>query len=42
MFFDWCENINTPILTAENARINVAIADAAYRSLESGIPEAIS
>jgi predicted dehydrogenase len=38
-FFDWVEHDTAPLFTGETGRANVAVADAAYRSLESGVWE---
>ena len=38
-FFDWVEKDTPPLFTGETGRANVAVADAAYRSLASGVWE---
>lgn len=40
-FFDWVENDTPPLFTGETGRANVAVADAAYRSLVSGVWEEV-
>lgn len=40
-FFDWIEKDTPPLFTGETGRANVAVADAAYRSLASGRPESL-
>jgi predicted dehydrogenase len=41
-FFDWVEHDATPLFTGETGRANVAVADAAYRSLRTGKPEPVA
>lgn len=41
-FFDWVEHDTPPLFTGETGRANVAVADAAYRSLKTGNWEAIA
>lgn len=40
-FFDWIERDEPPLFTGETGRANVAIAEAAYRSIRSGQVEAV-
>ncbi|HZP83713.1 MAG TPA: Gfo/Idh/MocA family oxidoreductase, partial [Chthonomonadaceae bacterium] len=40
-FFDWCQDDTPPLFTGETGRANVAVAEAAYRSLASGKPEPV-
>jgi predicted dehydrogenase len=40
-FFDWIEHDAPPLFTGETGRVNVAMAEAAYRSIESGRPEPV-
>ena len=40
-FFDWVRNDTPPLFTGETGRANVAVAEAAYRSLVSGKPEPV-
>src|SRR5262245_29688416 len=40
-FFDWAEHDIPPLFTGETGRANVAVAEAAYRSLNSGQPEKV-
>lgn len=40
-FFDWVEYDTPPLFTGETGRANVAVAEAAYRSLRSGQPERV-
>lgn len=40
-FFDWIRDDTTPFFTGETGRANVAVAEAAYRSLQTGIPEPV-
>ncbi len=40
-FLDWVEHDSTPLFTGETGRVNVAIAEAAYRSIASGRVEAV-
>ncbi len=40
-FLDWVEQDTPPLFTGETGRVNVAMAEAAYRSILSGQPEAI-
>lgn len=40
-FFDWVQHDTPPLFTGETGRANVAVAEAAYRSLESGKPEIV-
>ena len=40
-FFDWVQHDKPPLFTGETGRANVAVAEAAYRSLASGQPELV-
>lgn len=40
-FFDWIRDDTPPFFTGETGRANVAVAEAAYKSLASGKPEAV-
>jgi predicted dehydrogenase len=40
-FFDWAQHDTPPLFTGETGRANVVVAEAAYRSLESGKPEPV-
>lgn len=40
-FFDWIEKDTPPLFTGETGRANVAVADAAYRSMASGQVEKV-
>lgn len=40
-FLDWVEKETPPLFTGETGRVNVAMAEAAYRSVLSGQPEAV-
>jgi len=40
-FFDWVEHDTPPLFTGETGRANVAVAEAAYRSLTSGAWEPV-
>jgi myo-inositol 2-dehydrogenase/D-chiro-inositol 1-dehydrogenase len=40
-FFDWAEYDTPPLFTGETGRANVALAEAAYRSMSSGKPEPV-
>jgi predicted dehydrogenase len=40
-FFDWAQRDAPPLFTGETGRANVAVAEAAYRSLASGKPEPV-
>jgi predicted dehydrogenase len=40
-FFDWAQDDTQPFFTGETGRANVAVAEAAYRSLASGRPEPV-
>ncbi len=40
-FLDWAEHGAEPLFTGETGRVNVAIAEAAYRSIESGQVERV-
>jgi len=40
-FFDWVRDDTPPFFTGETGRANVAVAEAAYRSLASGRPEPV-
>jgi len=41
-FFDWVRDDTPPLFTGETGRANVAVAEAAYRSIASGKPEPVS
>jgi predicted dehydrogenase len=41
-FLDWVEKDTPPLFTGETGRVNVAMAEAAYRSIQSGKPEPVS
>jgi predicted dehydrogenase len=41
-FFDWIRDDTPPLFTGETGRANVAVAEAAYRSMESGKPEPVA
>lgn len=41
-FFDWAEHDTPPLFTGETGRANVAVAEAAYLSLQTGQPEPVS
>jgi UDP-N-acetylglucosamine 3-dehydrogenase len=41
-FFDWVRDDTPPLFTGETGRANVAVAEAAYRSLASGKPEPVA
>jgi myo-inositol 2-dehydrogenase/D-chiro-inositol 1-dehydrogenase len=41
-FFDWVRDDTPPFFTGETGRANVAVAEAAYRSLASGQPEPVA
>src|SRR5262249_28423872 len=40
-FFDWAQDDTPPLFTGETGRANVAVAEAAYRSLTTGKPEPV-
>ena len=40
-FFNWAEYDMPPLFTGETGRANVAVAEAAYRSLQTGKPERV-
>ncbi len=40
-FFDWIRDDTPPLFTGETGRANVAVAEAAYRSIQSGKPEPV-
>jgi predicted dehydrogenase len=41
-FFDWIETETPPLFTGETGRAVVTVSDAAYRSMESGLPEPVA
>jgi len=40
-FFDWVTSDIPPLFTGETGRANVALAESAYRSIISGVPESV-